>query len=148
MWYTGVTMASHRAERIFYILLILITIVAFIGLFLLIMQAKTAELALFELLAFSISITAVILAILGAISNVHQARVTRRIVRDLHQAVEELHDINADNESIKRAIGRDYALAKDIAEALAEAGMLDDDARHQVARQVEHKVRTNIARKN
>ncbi len=139
-------MTSRGSEKFFYALLIFIAVAACVGMILVVSHAQTAELALYELLAFSVSITAVTLAALGAITNIHQTRIMRRVAAEMREAIDELRDIDADNEQIKQAVGHDYEMVKDIAEALAEAGMLDDDdERHRVARHIEHTVRTKRA---
>lgn len=139
-------MTSRGSEKFFYALLIFIAAAACVGMILLISHAQTAELALYELLAFTVSITAVTLAALGAISNIHQTRIMRRLATEMREAISELRDIDADNEQIKQAVGHDVEMVKDIADALAEAGMLDDDdERHRVARHIERKVRIKRA---
>lgn len=138
-------MESSKAERVFYVLLVLIVLAGASGLLILISQTQSRELAIFELLAFIISITAVALTVLGAISNVHQARISSHIASELRQAMKELHGIDKDNSLIKRRINQEYELAKDIAEALKEVGLIDsDDDRHAVAKNVERKVRARI----
>lgn len=136
-------MTSPRAEKIFYALLVGIAVTAVIGMILLLLQTRSAELALFELVAFGVSITAVSLATIGAINNIRQTRALRLITREMREAITELRDIDKDNEAIRRRVNQDYALVKDIAEVLAESGLVDDEAeRHAVA--IEKKVRDRI----
>ncbi|OYW85096.1 hypothetical protein B7Z17_02940 [Candidatus Saccharibacteria bacterium 32-49-10] len=135
-------MTSVRAEKILYALLVIIGFAALIGVIFLLSQAESAELAIFELTAFSVSVVAVALAVLGAIASIHQTRAMRRIARDMRAAIQDLKDINKDNESIKRKIGQDYALSRDVAEALTEAGIIEDDElRQKIAQRIERKVR-------
>lgn len=135
-------MMSVRAEKILHALLVIIGFAALIGVIFLLSQAESAELAIFELTAFSVSVVAVTLAILGAIASIHQTRAMRRIARDMRAAIQDLKDINKGNESIKRKIGQDYALSRDVAEALTEAGIIEDDElRQKIAQRIERKVR-------
>lgn len=136
-------MTAPRAEKVFRTLLIIIVFVALAGLVLLLSQARSTELALFEILAFGVSLTALTLATLGSINNLHQVQAMRKITRELHEAIDELKDIDKDNKTIKQKVSQDYELARDIAEALAEAGAIeDDDERHAVAGKIERKIRT------
>lgn len=135
-------MTSTKAERVLYAMLVIIGFAAMVGVVFLLSQAESAELAIFELTAFSISIVAVALAVLGAITSIHQTRAMRKIARDMRSAIQDLRDIDKDNESIKRKISQDYALSRDVAEALAEAGIIEDDAKRQkVAKNIERKVK-------
>lgn len=135
-------MTAPRAEKVFRTLLIVIVFVALAGLVLLLSQARSTELALFEILAFGVSLTALTLATLGSINNLHQVQTMRTITRELHEAIAELKDINQDNETIKQTISKDYELGRDIAEALAEVGIIDDDDKRQaVAGTIERKIR-------
>lgn len=135
-------MTSVKAERILYILLVIVGFAALIGVIFLLSQAESAELAIFELTAFSVSIVAVALAVLGSIASIHQTQEVRRIAKGIKEAVGELRELDRDNESIKRKLSQDYALSRDIAEALAEAGIIEDDAkRRAVAGKIERKIR-------
>ena len=119
-----------------------ILVFALIGATLVVLQANSAELAVFELITFGVGIAALLLAVLGSVSASYQMRVTKRISREVHTAIDELKDIDKTNEAIRRRLNQDYELAKDIAEALQEAGIIDDEEeRHVVARSIERKVR-------
>ena len=101
---------------------------------------------MFEIMAFSVSVTAVTLAILGAISNIHQRRVMQRMAREMHEAITEIKDLHKDNEAIQRALEEDSnQFAKEIAEVLAEFGVITDAAkRHTVAGNIEKRVRKRV----
>ena len=123
----------------------IILVIALIGASLVVMHANSAGLALFELITFSVGVAALLLAVLGSVSASYQMRITRRISKEVHVAINELKDIDRTNEAIRQRLNQDYELAKDIAEALHEAGIIeDDDQRHAVASKIEHKVRTRI----
>ena len=119
-----------------------ILVVAVVGALLVIVHASNAGLAVFELITFSVGIAALLLAVLGSVSASYQMRMTRRIAKEIHTAIGELKDIDRTNEAIRRRLNQDYELAKDVAEALQEAGIIeDDDERHAVASTIEQKVR-------
>lgn len=123
-------------------LLVLVLCAALVGVVFLLSYAESAHLAVFELTAFGISIVAVALAVLGSITSIHQTREVRKIARHIEKAIAGLGEIDRDNESIKRKINQDYALSRAIADALAEAGIIEDDAkRHAVAGKIERNIR-------
>lgn len=135
-------MTTTRTERVLRGLLSGVIVIAVIGAGLLIWNADSTELALFELLAFSVSIAALVLATLGAISNLHQVQTIRTISREMRSTLQELRDINQDTDTIKQKIAQDYALSKDIIEVLRDAKVGDDDAgRQRIADKIEHTVR-------
>lgn len=123
----------------------IILVLALTGAALVVIHANSAGLALFELITFSVGVTALVLAVLGSVNSAYQMQVIRRISKEVHTAIGELQDIDKTNESIRRRLNQDYELAKDIAEALHEAGIIDDEEeRHAVARTIERKVRTRV----
>lgn len=120
-------MSSVKAEKVLYFLLVIIAVMALVGMALLLSQAQSTHMAIFELTAFSISIVAVILAVLGMITNIHQVRTVRRIARDIKGTLKEIKELDRDGEAIKRKINQDYAVSREIAEALTRAGIIKDD---------------------
>lgn len=140
-------MSSPRAERILYALLVVVGVFALGGIVLLLIQAESYHLALFELTAFSVSVLAVMLAVLGSIASIHQTRAVRKIAKDIRGAVRELKDLDRDTESIKRKLRQEYALSRVIAQSLAEAGIIEDDSKQQeVAGEIERKIRKKTTR--
>ncbi|GEM_PF-5707198 len=121
----------------------IILVIALTGATLAVIHASSTGLVLFELIAFSVGIAALLLAVLGSVSASYQMRMVQRISREVHAAINELKDIDKTNEAIHRRINQDYELAKDIAEALHEAGVIDDETgRRVVTRNIEHKIRS------
>lgn len=136
---------STKGRAGIHIVIAIILVLALIGASLVVIHANSAGLALFELITFSVGVAALLLAVLGSVSANYQMRVTRRISSEVHAAINELKDIDRTNEAIRRRLNQDYELAKDIAEALREVGIIeDDDQRHAVASKIEHKVRTRM----
>ena len=125
-------------------LLAITVIVALIGSVALMLQARSPEAALTELLAFGVSVSALALAALLGINNYNQTKMLRSIAKEMRTAIQELKDIDADNERIKRKISQDYELAKDIIEALDEAGIGHSEShRRDIAGKIEKKLRTD-----
>lgn len=143
-------MSPEKAEKVLISLLLFIGILTIAGITLLFAQASSARLAAFELMAFSISVIAVTLAILGSIANLHQIRTMKRIARDIKAAISSLKHLDADNESIKRKIHKDYEVARDIAEALSEAGIMSNDTekRKNLAGKIQSKIQKNTKKRN
>ncbi len=134
-----------KGRAVVHVAIAVIAVIAMIGASLVVLHANSAGLAVFELITFSVGIAALLLAVIGSVNGAYQMRITRRISQEVKSAIAELKDIDRTNEAIRRRLNQDYELAKDIAEALQEAGIIDDDnERHAVASTIEHKVRTRI----
>lgn len=114
-----------KTEKVLWILLYAVIFVAIIGASILVWQGSTSELAIFELLAFSVSITALVLATLSAINNVQQMRTTRSLLKEMRAAIRELQALNHENEMIKRKVYEGYNQSKGIVHALEEAGLTE-----------------------
>lgn len=137
--------SDNRAYMVLHVLLVVVLFAALVGMVLLLSQAQSMEMAIFELTAFTVSIIAVVLAVLGMITGMHQVQTVRQISKDIRGTLRELKELDRDNEVIKRKLNQDYALSQDIAEALAEAGIIEgDDKRRMAARKIEHKIRKRV----
>lgn len=136
-------MSPRKVQKALFALLVFVGFASLVGMVLLILQAESAELAFIELLVFSISVIAVFLAVLGAITSVNQTRVMDRIARNMRETIQNLKELDAESAFIRRKLNQDYALAKDIAEALSDAGIMVDDSekRKHLAGNIEKKIR-------
>ena len=112
-------MNNRNVEWVFQGLLWATALGAIVGLGLLISHASRSELALFEFITFGFSLVAVTLAIVGSMTSLRQSRTMERISREMRATLKELHEIDHDNELIKRKIQVDHKLAQEIAESLA-----------------------------
>ena len=141
-------MNFKNTEKIFLGLLVVVALLSMAGITLLILQAESNELAIFELMAFSISVIAVFLAVFGAITNVSQRRAMEKISRDIKGTIGSLKELDAESVSIKRKLSQDYALAQDIAEALYEAGIManETEKRKNLAGHIEKMIRKKSQR--
>lgn len=142
-------MKTAKAEKQLYLLLDVIIFIGLAGLIILMMQAQSFELLAYEMMAFSVSVTAVTLAALGAINNIQQRRVMQKIAKETHEAIAELKDLHKDNAEILRALQEDPSLVvHEIAEVLAEMNVEHDDTkRHAMAGNIEQKVRRRVKQK-
>ena len=116
-------MNNRNVEWVFQGLLWATALGAIVGLGLLISHASRSELALFEFITFGFSLVAVTLAIVGSMTSLRQSRIMERISREMRATLKELHEIDHDNELIKRKIQVDHKLAQEIAESLASMGV-------------------------
>ena len=116
-------MNNRNVEWVFQGLLWATALGAIVGLGLLISHASRSELALFEFITFGFSLVAVTLAIVGSMTSLRQSRIMERISREMRATLKELHEIDHDNELIKRKIQVDHKLAQEIAESLATMGV-------------------------
>ena len=116
-------MNNRNLEWVFQGLLWATALGAIVGLGLLISHASRSELALFEFITFGFSLVAVTLAIVGSMTSLRQSRIMERISREMRATLKELHEIDHDNELIKRKIQVDHKLAQEIAESLASMGV-------------------------
>ena len=116
-------MNNRNVEWVFQGLLWATALGAIVGLGLLISHASRSELALFEFITFGFSLVAVTLAIVGSMTSLRQSRIMERISREMRATLKELHEIDHDNEVIKRKIQVDHKLAQEIAESLATMGV-------------------------
>ena len=121
----------------------IVALVVFSSAVLLIIQSQISQsVYMTEALAFGVSVAALALAVLAGLHNSTEARALKRVSLDLKNAISELHEINTDNESIKRRLEKDYALDQQIAEALSELQIGDDDThRGALAKQIHKKLK-------
>lgn len=136
-------MNTKIIRKVLIVLLVVVSVLSLIGMGVLVTQAQSASLAIFELLAFSISVIAVFLALLGAMTSMNQTKAMERISRNIREAINGLKDLDAESALIRKKLSQDYALAKDIAEALTEAGIMIDDSEKQknLAGKIEKRIR-------
>lgn len=136
-------MSPKKARKILSVLLICVGVMSLTGTILLIVQAESAQLALFELLVFSISVIAVFMAVFGVMISISQTRTMDRIARNMRETINGLKDLDAESTLIRRKINQDYELAKDIAVALSDAGIMTEDTekRKNLAGHIEKEIR-------
>ncbi len=135
-------MANPKSDRT-WTLVIALVIVALFGLVLLVGQQYLGYSGLaFELLAYGLSIVALILAVLSVINGIRQGRVMKRIVHDVHKAVTDISEVADTNEKIRRKLSEDHHMNRIIAEVLGEYGLGEDQkTRQKIARRVSRRLK-------
>lgn len=125
------------------ILIITFGVVVLAGFALLITRQSSGFSGLaFEIFAYSLSIAALILAVLSVLNTIRQGRAINRMVRDVHAAVAELKEVSISNDKIEREISDEYRMNKVITDVLSEYGIGDDKkVRRSIARKVTRKMK-------
>ena len=141
---SGIINASMRARiQRSWVLIIALVVVALAGLVLLFGRQYLGYGGLaYELIAYGISVIALVLAVLSVLNSVRQGRIMRRMVRDVHHAVAELEDVSQTSAKIQRQLGKDYRMNQAIAEVLAEHGVGENEkVRQKIARKVARRLK-------
>lgn len=77
----------------------------------------------FDVLTYSLSILALVLAVLSVVNSIRQNRAMNRMVHDVHAAIAELKEITVSNEKIERELSDEYRMNKVITDVLSEYGV-------------------------
>lgn len=132
----------YKNVRFFWILFDVFIVLSLIGMIFLINRAINTEGPLvLEFILYLVSSVAIFLAILGAINNIKLARYSERILKEIRTSVREIEELNSSNEYIKRKLHRDYKLSQDIAEALEEAGIVDQSEKDDITKKIKRNMR-------
>ena len=138
-------MSSYKNDRSRYLLLAKIfVIVSVIGAGMLIYASvgdDPSHLA-FSLIAFVISVAALIMTTLQNLSISRQVRMTERAARLVHETAEQLELLVKEDRRLEREIREDIKLDRAIIAVLEDHGIGDDDAqRHSVAEKITSKLK-------
>lgn len=79
----------------------------------------------FEIFTYTLSVIALILAIISVANSVRQARIMNRMVREIHAAITELKEVTDSNEQIEAKLREEYHMNKVITDVLSEHGIGD-----------------------
>ena len=97
----------------------------------------------FSLIAFVISVAALIMTTLQSLSISHQVRVTEKAARLVHETAQQLEQLVKEDHRLEREIREDIKLDRAIIAILEEHGVGDtDEARHAVAQRIAMKIGT------
>lgn len=124
-------MPERRAEQLLHVLLYVIVVLAIIGVILVFIHSTSTGLAVFEVIAFSVGVSALTLAVLGSITSLRQLRIMQKLSREMHAALAEIREVNLDGEAIKETLARDYETTQSIVKALHSSGVGESDAARQ-----------------
>lgn len=135
---------SYRSDRSRYLLLAKIfVIVSVIGAGILIYASlgdDPSHLA-FSLIAFVISVAALIMTTLQSMSIARQVRITERAARLVHETAQQLEALVKEDHKLEREIREDIKLDREIISVLEDHGVGDTEAqRHEVAQRIASKI--------
>lgn len=131
---------SYKTDRRFYTALLKIFVVlALVGVALLVYTSLTSDPStmMFSLIAFVISVAALVMTTLQSLTISRQLRITERAIELVREADDQLEALAREDKKLSREIRQDLALDKQIVEALEEVGVgTTSEERHHVARRI------------
>lgn len=129
---------KYKNEEIFHTILRITTLVAIIAsIALLITKRDAGPTVAFDLLAYIISFTALILTTLQSISIARQMRITRHAAAKITEALHSIEDLTQADKKLSRSVQRDAELDQKIVEALSRHGVGDTEKqRSKIAKSV------------
>lgn len=137
---------SYRDDRRFYLSLVKVFIVlAFIGIIVLLYANLTSDPkdVAFSLIAFMISVAALLMTTLQSLSISRQVRITERAMELMRRAEDRLEMLANEEKKLGKEIRQDLLLDRKIVEVLEELGVGDTPKeRRTVARQISARVKT------
>lgn len=138
---------SYRSDRSRYLLLAKIfVILSVIGIGVLIYTSlgdDPTHLA-FSLIAFVISVAALIMTTLQSLSISRQVRMTERAARLVHETAEQLEQLVKEDHKLEREIREDIRLDREIISVLEDHGVGEsDEERQTVAQRIASKIKKN-----
>lgn len=134
---------TEKSDKIFGILLRIFTLIAAFGLIILIVTnyGKNPSDVAFSLIAFIISVAALLMTTLQSASIAHQVRITTRATRIVKESADQLATLIKEERLLEKEIRRDIAMDQEIVGVLEEYGVGDNkDERQKVAVAVAKKV--------
>lgn len=131
---------SYTNDRKFYLNLLRIFIVlALVGIAALVYTSLTSNSTdtAFSLIAFMISVAALIMTTLQSISISRQLRITERAMELMREADTQLEELVDEDKKLSQEIRQDLVLDRQIVEILEDVGIGDTtEERHEVARRI------------
>lgn len=136
-------MAHKNGQSVYYLLVKITAIVAIIGAGLLLYTGiDTPGTTVFSLIAFTISVVALVMTTLQSVLIARQVRVTERAARLVHETGLRLERLETEDRLLERDIRKDILLDREIIGVLEEFGIGDnEEERKKVAQHISHKVK-------
>ena len=134
---------EHKNEVIFHTILRIIVLIAVIGLIALLISKRNAGPSVaFDLLAYIVSITALVLTTLQSISIARQVRITRHAAGKITEAVNKINELAQVNEKLSKTVAKGQKLDEAIAEVLSyHAVGASKEERQKITRSIIKKLR-------
>ncbi len=137
---------NEKSEWVFFVLLRVFVGVAIVGLMILFLTnlgKRPSDIA-FSLIAFAISVAALVMTTLQSVSILRQVRVTKKAARLVQESSDMIELLIKEDKTMERALREDLAMDKEIVTALEEHGVgKDEDERKAVAKTIKHRLRHN-----
>lgn len=134
---------KQKNEEKFYFLVKIFIVLGAVGLiaFVLSNLDSAPEEVAFSLIAFVISVAAVIMTTLQSVSIAQQIKATKKASEIVDEVAEEVRKLIAADNRMEQEIREDLALDHEIVAALEEVGIGDDDnERREVAKRISTKI--------
>lgn len=134
---------DKKSDRVFFILLQIFVAMAVVGLIVLIVTnyGKNPSDIAFSLIAFIISVAALVMTTLQSVSISKQVRTTNRAARLVRESTDQLSALVKEERIIEKEIRKDIAMDQEIVGILEEYGIGDNkDERQAVATSIAKKV--------
>ena len=135
---------KDKSEVVFFVLLRIFVGVAIVGLIVLFVTSldkRPSDIA-FSLIAFFISVAALVMTTLQSVSILRQVRVTKRAAHLVQESSDMIERLIKEDKTMEKVLREDLALDKEIVMALEEHGVGDDEAeRRAVAKTIKRRLR-------
>jgi hypothetical protein len=123
----------RKSEKISRAILIFLIVVALVAVGLQIINEKTSALeTTYEIITFTVALTAVIMAVLQGIVNARTTRDLAKITHELRESFKQIQEVDRDNDALRRTLRRDVDLDEEILAILREHGV-SNDREHELA---------------
>ncbi len=139
-------MMKEKSEQKFYLLVKAFVLLGAVGLIVFVLSNlhSTPQEVAFSLIAFIISVAAVIMTTLQSISISQQIKITKKASDIVDETAEQVRKLIATDNRMEKEIREDLALDHEIVAALEEVGIGDDEnERREVARRISKKINRN-----
>lgn len=141
---------STKSDRYFRYLMQLFIFIAVLGLIVLIVSnyGKDPSDIAFSLIAFIVSVAALVMTTLQNRTIAKQSRITERAARIVHEGSEQIEEMVKEERIVEREIRKDIAMDQEIMGILEEYGIGDNkDEREKVASKIAAKVHQKATKK-
>lgn len=135
---------NSKSEQIFFVLLRIFVGIAIVGLMVLFLSnldKRPSDIA-FSLIAFIISVAALVMTTLQSVSILRQVRITKRAAHLVQESSDMIERLVREDKSMEKTLREDLALDKEIVMALEEHGVGDnEEERKAVASTIKRRLR-------
>lgn len=135
---------NDKSEQIFFVLLRVFVGIAIVGLMVLFLTnlgKRPSDIA-FSLIAFIISVAALVMTTLQSVSILRQVKVTKKAAKLVQESSDMVQLLIKEDKTMERALREDLELDKEIVAALEEHGIGDnEDDRQAVAKTIKKRLK-------